>query len=450
MRGFIKKLFSVQQNRTVIVNVVGAFVVKGGSLLISVALFPLYIDLFKDQAILGIWYTILSVLNWITLFDLGLGQGLRNQLPRVLYKRDMNLAKEYISTTYIVMTIVSIIVLCFGMILIPNLNLYSVFNIDSNIVDYAGLQKSVMIVFGGIIIQMVLKIVTSILYAMQKSAIVNFLGLISNIIILIMLMIIPSRTIEENLVTMSWINVLAANVPYIVCTFVLFCTVLKDAAPSFLSYRKKCVKGIFNIGLALLWLQIVFMVVSSANEILITILTEPKYVVEYQAYYKLFNTAAMLVSLALTPIWSAVTKAQVEKNYGWIKKVYCLFLGISVLCFIVELCVIPILQWVMDLWLGNGTISVSLVNAFIFALSSVTFVLHNVNTSIGNGVSYFRLQMIWMTVAAVLFIPLAWMLVHIFGSWIGVVLASVIAMAPYEIIAPVYTMKFLRKRSEFT
>src|SRR5699024_6058582 len=133
------------------------------------------------------------------------------------------------------------------------------------------------------------------------------------------------------------------------------------------------------------------------------------------AYYKLFNTAAMLVSLALTPIWSAVTKAHVEKNYGWIKKVYCLILGISVLCFIVELCVITILQWVMDLWLGNGTISVSLVNAFIFALSSVTFVLHNVNTSIRNGVSYFRLQMIWMTVAAVLFIPLAWMLVHIFG-----------------------------------
>ena len=87
-----------------------------------------------------------------------------------------------------------------------------------------------------------------------------------------------------------------------------------------------------------------FMIVSSANEFLISNLTEPKHVVEYQAYYKIFKTAAMVISLALTPIWSAVTKAQIEKNYHWIKKVYALFLGVSGLCFLGELCLIPILQ----------------------------------------------------------------------------------------------------------
>lgn len=32
--------------------------------------------------------------------------------------------------------------------------------------------------------------------------------------------------------------------------------------------------------------------------------------VEYQAYYKIFKTGAMVISLALTPIWSAVTRAK--------------------------------------------------------------------------------------------------------------------------------------------
>lgn len=441
----VNKIFSIQQNRTVILNVLGAFVVKGGALLISVVLLPLYLDFFKEQEILGIWYTILSILNWIILFDLGLGQGLRNQLPKALLNRDMVLAKKYISTTYIVMTLIAILVVIAGILLIPRVDLFALFNVDEQSIEYPALQKSVTIVFCGIMLQIVLRIITSILYAMQKSVVVNVLGLLTNLIIIIMLLAVPSRSIEQNLVTMSWINVLAANVPYLVCTLVLFGGVLKEAVPSIKAFGKKYVKEIFNVGMSLLWLQLVFMVVSSTNEFLISNFTKPQYVVEYQAYYKVFKTAAMLVSLALTPIWSAVTKAQIEKNYIWIRKVYLLFLGISGLCLLGEICLIPVLQWGMDIWLGEGKIIVSVSYAFVFALSSATFVLHNVNTSIGNGMSYFKLQIIWMTVAAIVFVPLAWLLVHLFDSWIGVVLASVIAMAPYEILAPIYTMRLINK-----
>ena len=448
MMNFINKLFSTKQNKTIAINVIGAFAIKGASLIISIFLLPLYIKFFNNQTVLGIWYTILSMLNWISLFDLGLGNGLRNKLPSALHVKDMKSAKEYISTTYFTMLVFATILFCFGMILIPKLNLYNLFNIDNNSIEYASLLKSVMIVFAGIIMQLILKIITSVLYAIQRSAIVNLLILLSNAIILVALMFFPSRTIEENLITMSWLNVLATNVPYLFCTIVLFFGVLKSMKPSIRAFRRRYVKEIFSVGLSLLWLQLVFMMVSSTNEFLISNMTEPQYVVEYQAYYKIFKTAAILVSLALTPIWSAVTKAQVEKNYSWIKRVYQIFLGISALCFVIELCLIPLLQWIMDLWLGDGVITVSIVNSFVFVLSSVTFVLHNVNTSIGNGLSYFSVQMIWMTVAAVLFVPLSWLLVNIFGNWIGVVLAGVLSMAPYEILAPIYTMRLLKREIE--
>ena len=75
----LKKI--IASNEMLLKNIIGAFVVKGGSLIISVVLLPLYLRFFGDQTVLGIWYTILSILNWVVLFDLGLGQGLRNQLP---------------------------------------------------------------------------------------------------------------------------------------------------------------------------------------------------------------------------------------------------------------------------------------------------------------------------------------------------------------------------------
>lgn len=439
------------QNKNILGNVLGAFIVKGGSLMISVVLLPLYLRFFQDQEILGIWYTILSVLNWVILFDLGLGQGLRNQLPKALLSGDRKLAKEYISTTYVLMTAVAAMVAVAGVILIRNVDLCGVFNVDASVIDYRYLERAVIIVFLGIMLQIVLKIATSILYAMQRSAVVNALGLLTNVIILCALCIVPSRDIGSNLVVMARVNVIAANAPYLICTFFLFRTKkLKGAAPSPRAFSGQYVKTIFNVGISLLWLQVVFMVVSSTNEFLISNLTEPKYVVEYQAYYKVFKTAAMVVSLALTPIWSAVTKAQIEKNYRWIKKVYLLFLGISGLCLLGEICLIPVLQWGMDLWLGKGVIEVRTCYAVAFALSSVVFVLHSVNTSIGNGMSYFRLQMVWMTVAAVTFIPLAWLLVRVMGSWIGVVFASVLAMAPYEILAPIFTIRKLNQMQKDT
>lgn len=214
------------------------------------------------------------------------------------------------------------------------------------------------------------------------------------------------------------------------------------------SFNKNYIKQICNVGIALLWLQIVFMVVSSANEFLISNFTAPEYVVEYQAYFKIFKTAAMIISLALTPVWSAVTKAQAQKNYVWILKIYRIFLILTLACFVAELLIVPFLGVVFDIWLGTGVIRANLVYGLVFVCSSVVFVAHNVNTTIGNGMSYFKLQMIWMTFAGIIFIPLAYILVQITRSWIAVVLANVLAMLPYEVLAPIFTIKKLKNKIE--
>lgn len=65
----------------------GAFAVKSVSLCLSLFTMPAYIRFFQNQTVLGVWFTIVSVLNWILFFDLGLGNGLRNMLPDAIEKR---------------------------------------------------------------------------------------------------------------------------------------------------------------------------------------------------------------------------------------------------------------------------------------------------------------------------------------------------------------------------
>lgn len=439
--------FQLKSNdATIIKNIFGAFLVKGISLIISVLLLPAYIKFFNNQTILGIWYTVLSILNWVVLFDLGLGNGLRNMLPKALEANDRVQIRKQISTTYMLMTGIAICVTVIGCFFIPIVNWNYIFNVSSDVVNNRILVKTVEIVFIGIMLQIVLKIITSILYALQKSAIVNAMSLCTNILILIALLVLPSKSLEENLTTMSIINVVAANLPYVVCTVIIFSTILKDCKPSIRIFEKQYVKTIFNIGISLLWLQLVYMVISSANEIMISNFTSPDNVVLYQAYYKIFKTGGMIVSLALTPIWSAVTKAQAQRNYRWIKKVYLGFLCASLLCLVLELCIVPVLQVVMDVWLGTDSIIVNSGYAIIFAFSSSMMVLHYVNTSIGNGLSYFKLQLIWMTFAAIICVPLCYVLVQLTGTWIGVVLGASISTVPYEFFAPFFTLKILNRK----
>lgn len=87
----LKRISNIfDHNRQVIKNMLGAFLVKGASLVVSLILLPMYIRFFNDKTSLGLWYTILSVLNWVTLFDLGLGHGLRNKLPMAIEKKIWN------------------------------------------------------------------------------------------------------------------------------------------------------------------------------------------------------------------------------------------------------------------------------------------------------------------------------------------------------------------------
>ncbi len=431
----LEKLKSLSgNNRTIAINVAGAFIVRGAALVVSLFTMPAYLRFFDNNATLGIWYTILSVLNWVLMFDLGLGNGLRNKLPGCMIEGNKEKAKEYIASTYAGTGIVVIAWAIIGIFAIQLVNWNVFLNISTGDVGAYALRTSIAITFCSVMVQFVLKTITSILYAIQKSAVVNFLSLITSILTLTMVSIIPSASTEENLIHMAMVNALAANIPLLIATIIVFRTELKEYQPGARHVSKERMKEVLNIGITLLWLTLVMMVISSTNELLITKLTNSANVVDFQVYYKIFNTISSIFALALAPIWSAVTKAYAEKEYKWINKLYYRLLFMALGVFACELIVVPFMQFLVNIWLGKGYITVNHGIAIIFVFSSSIFFLHNVNTSVANGMSFFKVQKVWMTFAAIIDIPLAWLLVRITGSWVGIIIANILALLPFEII----------------
>lgn len=441
----INRIKSLSENsRTIAINVAESFVIRGAALVVSLFTMPAYLRFFDNNASLGIWFTIFAVLNWVLMFDLGLGNGLRNKLPGCLVNDDKEKAKQYIASTYAGITALVLIWAVIGVFLIQTVDWNSFLNISKTIVNPNALKLSIGITFCGVMLQFVLKTITSILYAIQKSAIVNLLSLITSILTLTLVLIIPSAGTEQNLIHMAVVNIIAANVPFLIATFIVFRTELKDYIPKYRHVSKDCAIEVLDIGIILLWLTLVMMVISSTNELLITKLTNSSNVVAFQVYYKIFNTISSIFALALAPIWSAVTKATAENEYPWIRKLYKRLLYMSMGVFACEMLVVPFLQFLVNIWLGKGYIITDYRIAIIFVFSSSIFFLHNVNTSVANGMSFFNVQKIWMTFAAIVDIPLAILLVKMTGSWVGIILANILALLPFEVIEIIEFNKMIK------
>ena len=209
-------------DRIIAKNILAAFIIKGGSLVVSLATVPAFMHYFSDNSVLGVWYTLLSVMTWMLSFDLGIGNGLRNRLVATLGDGDRKECKALVSSAY---ASVGGICLAFAAvlgILIPFLNWNDIYGIDASLIDNGTLAYATNFVMIGMAVQLVLKNVNSIYYALQKSAVNNFLSLCVSLLQLVFILVCPRMGSVDALRVMSIGYAVISNLPLMVATFVVF------------------------------------------------------------------------------------------------------------------------------------------------------------------------------------------------------------------------------------
>lgn len=440
-----KSKFGDANDKIILFNVIGAFGIKGAALVVSLITMPGYIRYFDNHQILGLWFTLLSVLIWILTFDFGIGNGLRNRLVKSLIENDQEKTKKYISSSYISVGLISLVSTLVGLYVFQFINWNLVFNISKEVVPLKKLHTVVNIIFLSIMVQFFLKLITSILYAMQKSALNNFLALLSSIILLIYVSIANFTNNSNNLILLSIVYFLSVNIPLLFSTLIIFNKQLKGLKPEIKYFDFRYAKDIAQLGGSFFWIQIMYMIITATNDFLISFFSGPEEVVEYQIYNKLFTFIGTFFMLALTPVWSAVTKAIVEKNYIWIKKIYKNLKKIAFLAMLIQFILIIFLQFLADLWLGKDILEINYIYAFIFALFGNLLIWNGVVSSIANGCGELKTQSIYFSLGAFLKIPIAWFLVNLFDSWIGVIIANILALSLYCIIQPIRLNRILNE-----
>lgn len=434
-----------ENNKIVVTNVIGAFIVKGFALVVTLYTLPSYIAFFHDDELLGLWFTILSLLNWILNFDLGIGNGLRNKLAGSIAVGDKDRTRRYISSAYCAVGIIVLFISALLPLLLSSADLNSLLNISEDIISAQALRLSVIIVLVGVMLQFWIRLISSVLYALQKSSINNFLILCTNILILLYAKFAPSADNDSNLIAMSIVHGVAVLLPLLFASIWAFLKPLRYAMPGWKYVDKQSVKDVLGLGGIFFFIQIAYMIIMSTNEFLITKTTTNADNISYQAYYKLFSLGSTIFALMLTPIWSVVTKAKAENNYKWIENTYHRFLKLGALFCVGEFLLILVIKPLMDIWLGEAYIDISLPICLCFALFGSMMILVSILSSIANGIGRLKVQALCFGLGAALKIPLAILFVRILDSWLGVLVANIICMGIYCAVEPFMMRKYINR-----
>lgn len=436
------KLININTNKIKIQMAMNG-VCKPISMLISYIYVPIVLAYLGDEKY-GIWATILSILSWISYFDIGIGNGLRNKLTESICKNDGK-EKKYISSSYFYITIIMIITVL-------------VFSFVACIVDWNkifGVHKIKESITGIIIISMcfvsfnfILSLCKNVLYALQKSVNVSIMELSTQIINLIGVLL-ATKLCESNLFVMTIIYGISMTIVNIVASIVLY-TRNPSLKPSLNQINTTTGKEITNLGIQFFIIQICALVLFTTDNIIISILYGAKNVTPYNIINKLFQVIIGVYNALILPIWSGVSKLKAENKYVEIKNLIKkmnlfmipFFCGSILLAFLIK----PITNF----WLGRPIeYSISLV---IFAcLYCILTIWCNTYASISNGLQIMKPTILFAILQAIINIPLSLLLAKVFDLKVAGVLGGTVgSMLIAAIAAPIIINIYIKKYYETT
>lgn len=430
MKKVLTRYLGDKDNRTLLLNVAGNYLVKGGAMLVSLLMMPAYMRYFESQAVLGMWFTLIQLLNWIMLLDFGIGGGLRNKIVEPLQKGDKERVIELVSAAYFSVAGIVLVLIALQQIVVGRLNWYKILGLSSGDISEDTLVTMIHILVIGVCVRFFSVLVCHILYALQKAVLPGVISLLSSALIMLYLVCSKPTGSESDIITLAYINTLANNVPALIATVWIFATILRGMWPRFRAFTWNATQEVLGTGGALFFLQIIIMVLFNVKELYISWFVGAEAVVDYQVYYKLIGMIGGLFSLALNPVWSAVTKVLVEKKKQWIRDLYRKGIGLIALFGGAQLVLVAVMPMVVKLWLGENAIEVSRVAGLLFCLYNLVYMWMMLNYNFACGMGRTKVISIWLTVAGAGNLLLTMWGCSVYRSWITVVVATAVAAIP--------------------
>ena len=436
------KIFNQGSERSVKVkkNIALLTIFKGISIAISLILVPMTLN-YVDSGTYGIWLTLSSVVGWISFFDIGINNGLKNRLTETLARNDKELSRTYVSTTYVMLSLIFIPLMIVIVLMAPYINWASLLNID--IGENNGLVAAVCIIVTYFCLNFILSTINVVLLAHQEPADASLRSLIQQVFSLIIIYLLTLTT-QGNLVNLCVGLCLSPLVVVTLFNITLFKGKYHDLRPSFKYVDFHKLPDLLKLGVKFFIIQIAGIVQFQMVNILIMRNFGADEVTSYNIAYKYFNVLYMIWGILITPIWAAVTDAAARNEYSWISNMQKKYLRIWFLLAIVGVFMLVISNTVYKLWVGDKVSVTFMLSLWVFIFNMV-LMFGSIYVQILNGLGQLNVQTIASCISPFVFLGVTWLLINNGVGVYAIIIGSVVANFNGFLLAPIQCMRLINK-----
>jgi O-antigen/teichoic acid export membrane protein len=419
----------------------GSFIFKILAIACSFLSTPIMIKYLGNEQY-GIWSTLLSIVSWIIFFDIGIGNGLRNKISESLAKNNKQEAQNYISTAYVIIGFLSLLLFLFFLVISNLLSWKSIFNTET--LSNNNLKNIVNITVFFMFTNFWLSLINQVFNGIQKTSMVIFNQFLSNFFMLISIFVLYSffKVSLLNLAFSYGLSIVMSSV----LLSVWFYEKNQEFIPKIKYYNKMYVKSLTSLGFKFFVIQIAVVVVFTTNKIIITQLFGPEYVTGYDVVFKLFSMISIAHNILMAPLWPAYSDAYHKGDFFWIKNTLKKQLKIYMLIVIATILLGFLTKPIIYIWIGKEMI---IDNALIIVM--VIFIListwNNIFAYFINATNKLNVQINTSIIAMIVNIPISIFLVKYFkmGTY-GVVLATCISLSFYSVFGPLQVLNILKRK----
>ena len=434
MFGWIKTRTGVTE-KSAIINMA----LKPVSAILSLVYTPILLDYLGDEKY-GLWATILSVITWISFFDVGIGNGLRNLLSRLISEKKEIDAKKAVSTAYIVLSIIATILFVFLAFMSFFADWCYIFSTS------VPLRMVLLITFLFICVNFVLALSNTILYALHKAEMVSVRSCLVQATNIICLLLIRQFS-NENLTIIAILFGATSAFFYMEASATIFRKHLY-LRPSIHYFDKMMIKEISGVGIKFFIIQIMGLLLFTVDSMLITHYFGSAKATPFSITNKVFNTIYSAFVAFAVPYWSRTTVAYNQGDSLWIKKSIKKMLGVGLGFIVCYFVMAVVFEPVINIWL-NRNLDNQTGLVFLMAFFYSIYTLLGVECQFINGTGLITTQLIIYIIIGILNVPLSIIMgVYLGMGCFGIRLATTVLVMAAVIVLGFDLKGTLRKVEE--
>lgn len=392
-------------------NILFSGLLKIVGLGISFLLVPLTLGYLNDIQY-GIWLVISSVLYWVEVFDIGLGNGMRNYLSAAISLKEWDKARIYLSTTLRILSILALALSIISTLIVYNVNLQRFFNTTA--IPLTELRRSLLTALIFTLIMFVVKNIGIVLISMQKYALSDMIKVLGNALSLMAIYIL-TRIGDGQLYPVVFAFSAIPVLMFFLTMIPLFHH-YPNLRPRWKDFNPQVANEIFGKGMNFFLIQVTScLVIYGGANFFVTQYCGPAQVTVFNIAYKYFNLLVIGFLIFVSPLWSAYTDALVKNDFVWIRQTLKRSLFLWILTTLGGGFLLLVSNIFYTLWVGNYVnipLSVSISVWFYISM----FNLNTCLTMLINGMNRLRIQTITSIVGTAIYL----IAVHLLGSKLGI------------------------------